>query len=97
VQKLQTADISPPVYRCFGLDHSGRNPGDVAQVPDVFGGIHSDLDWSRDFALSCDTSARVTSRSECRIGFIYGSEKHQPPDWQIWPVKIIRETHYVKR
>jgi len=61
--------------------------GDVAQMPDVSGGIHSDLDWRRDFTLSCDTSARDTSRSECRIGFIYGSEEHQPPDSQIWPVK----------
>jgi hypothetical protein len=85
------------VCRRFGLDHSGRNLGDIAEMPDVPGGIHSDLDWSRDFTLSCDTSARVTSRSECRIGFIYGCEKHQPPDSQICPVKNIKETHYVKR
>jgi len=84
------------VCRRFGLDHSGRNPGDIAEVPDVSGGIHSDLDWSWDFTLSCDTSARVTSRSDCRIGFIYGCEKHQPPDSQIWPVKNIRETHMLK-
>src|SRR5438552_686015 len=56
-------------------------------MPDVSGGIHSDLDWSWDFTLGCDTSARGTSRSECRIGFIYGSEEHQPLDSQIWPVK----------
>ena len=73
--------------RCIGLDHSGRNHGDVAQMPDVSGGIHSDLDWSWDFTLGCDTSARGSSRSECRIGFIYGSEEHQPLDSQIWPVK----------
>jgi hypothetical protein len=97
LRKLQTADISPLVYRCFGLDHSGRNHGDVAQMPDVSGGIYSDLDWSWDFTLGCDTSARGTSRSECRIGFIYGSEEHQPLDSQIWPVKIIGETRYVKR
>jgi catechol 2,3-dioxygenase-like lactoylglutathione lyase family enzyme len=69
------------------MDHSGRNHGDVAQMPDVSGGIHSDLDWRRDFTLGCDTSARGTSRSECRIGFIYGSEIHQSPDPQIWPVR----------
>jgi hypothetical protein len=87
LRKFQTADIPPPLCRCIGLDHSGRNHGDVAEVPDVSGGIHSDLDWSWDFTLGCDTSAHVTSRSECRIGFIYGSEEHQPLDSQIWPVK----------
>jgi len=90
-------DIRPPVCRFFGLDHSGRNPGNLAEVSDVFGGLHSGLDWSRDFTLSCDTFARVTSRSECRIGFIYGSEKYQPSDSQIWPVKDNQGKYYVKR
>jgi len=97
LRKSQTADIRPPLFRCIGLDHSGRNHGDVAQMPDVSGGIHSDLDWSRDFTLGCDTSAGVTSRSECRVGFIYDSEEHQPLGSQIWPVKNNRETHYVKK
>ena len=96
LRKFQTADIPPPLCRCIGLDHSGRNHGDVAEVPDVSGGIHSDLDWGWDFTLGCDTSARVTSRSECRIGFIYGSEEHQALDSQIWPVKNIREIHMLK-
>ena len=97
LRKFQAAEIPSPLCRCIGLDLSGRNYGDIAQMPDVSGGIHSVLDWSWDFIFSCDTSAHVASRSECRIGFIYGSEEHQPPDSQIWPVKNNRERHYVKR
>jgi predicted enzyme related to lactoylglutathione lyase len=81
------------VCRRFRLDHSGRNPGDITEVSDVSGGVYSGLDWNRALTVSSDTFTRVTSRFECRIGFIYGSEKHLPPDSQIWSVKNNQGEH----
>jgi catechol 2,3-dioxygenase-like lactoylglutathione lyase family enzyme len=56
-------------------------------MPDVSGSIHRALEWNRAFTLSCDTLARVTSDSESRVDFIYGSEKHPSPDSQLWRVR----------
>jgi hypothetical protein len=71
------------VRQCFRLDHSWRNPGDTAEMPDVSGSIHSALEWNRAFILSGDTFARIPSDAECGIDFIYGSEEHPSPDSQI--------------
>src|SRR5438876_8690101 len=47
--------FAPPLRRRFRLDHSRRDPGATAEMPDVSGSIHRALEWNRAFILRCDT------------------------------------------
>jgi hypothetical protein len=83
LRKSETADVHPALCRCCPLDCSGRDPGAIAEMSDVSGGIRGSLDWNWAFVLSRDTFTRVTSDSVRWIDFVSGDEKHASPNSQI--------------